>query len=799
MRTRYYILIFSFSILSLSSCVNFEKQLTDPKYKGESVLYKQKIKGNKYTSKYELDELVKQTPNRKFIFPFLMPYVKAYLIGEKHFDEEKIMHKYSWKLEKIDQKIAKNEGDSSKVQRLEKRKAKVRLKQQTVLKEGNWLMRAVGEPPALYDTTLAKRDLDQLNLYIQSKGFFNGSVTKDSSYLKRKIKITYNINEGRPHLINKVAYHSGDETITNLLTLKKKNRHIHEGNNFEVSKISLERERIYRLMKNNGYFDFQRQYIYFEVDSSISPYKVDIDVYIDDSKSITYEQYLVKEVYVHLDIKKSNTLDTLDYKGIKYIYGEDQFSKKILNGSIKIRPNSLYSISETQTTQQQLGNIDIFKFVNINYQKTDSNQLVAYIHLSSFKKYQITTEGGANLNVNQGQGLPGPFVNVSFKNRKVFNGFEIFDLSGRYSLESQVNLTNQDQVFRSTEWGINASFTFPKLLIPGKFKYNMNNFYPKTRLQIGYTDIARVEYQRTNLKFVGSYELQNRKNQRLIISPIDLSLVNTTNKTVAFQSYLDNLRANGNNLFASFNPSIIETFSVSYIFNNNDLTKNRKAYFMKVLGESGGQTFNFFQNTLGGADKNTVLDLPYFQFYKLETDLRYYLPVSKTTNLALRVNTGVAKPYGFSDVLPYEKFFFTGGLNSNRAWNPRRLGPGRFVARDDNGEVTYRFEQQGEIIFESNIEYRGKIAGFLHGAAFVDIGNVWTIDEDEARPGAQFEAKNFFKEVAVGAGIGLRFDFSFLIFRFDIGEKIWDPARQSVVPFKDKFARVYNIGIGYPF
>lgn len=728
-----------------------------------------------------------------------MPYVKAYLIGEKRFDEQKTNQKFNSKIEKIDRKIAKNEGDTTKIQRLEKHRSKVRLKQQTVLKEGNWLMRSVGEPPALYDTTLAKRDLSQLQLYIQSKGYFHSSVTADTTSRNKKIKLTYNITEGIPHIINRVTYHANDTKINSLLKEKRKNRITREGNNYDVSKISQERERLFRLMKNNGYFDFQRQYIYFEVDSSITPYKVDIDAYIEDAEDATYLQYTIKEVDVYIDINKSDKNDTLEYKGIKYIYGDDQFSKKILNGSIKVRPNNLYSISETQTTQQQLGNIDIFKFVNISYQKTDSNQLIAYIHVSSFKKYQITTEGGVNLNVNQGQGLPGPFVNVSFKDRKVFNGFEILDLSARYSLESQVNLTDQDQVFRSREWGVNASLSFPKLLFPGKFKYNMDNFFPKTRIQVGYTDIGRVEYQRTNLKFVGSYELQNRKNQRIIISPVDLSIVNTTNKTERFQNYLETLKSNGNNLIASFNPSIIETFSVSYIFNNNDLTKNKQSYFMKVVAESGGQTFNFFQNTLGGANKNTVFDLPYYQFYKLNTDLRYYIPITKSTNLALRVNTGIARPYGFSDVLPYEKFFFTGGLNSNRAWNPRRLGPGNFIARDDNGEITYRFEQQGEIIFESNVEYRGKIAGFLHGAAFVDMGNVWTIKEDEARPGSQFEVENFFKELAIGAGIGLRFDFSFLIFRFDIGEKIWDPGRQLVVPFKDKYARVYNIGIGYPF
>lgn len=780
--------------------MNYKRQLKDEKYDGKNVLYSQKIKGGKQLSKYDLEELYKQRPNRKLLWAF-QPYVRAYFLGTKKYNPTKIKSKYEKKISKIERKISRPKNDSSKVVRYNRKKARLQLKQKTAIEEGNWLMRTVGEPPSLFDSLSANETQKQLELYLQSKGYFHGTVTKkinQRALKRRKVKIEYQITTEKPHLLRNVQYISEDPIIQRIIN-NKKGRVLKPGQPYEVTKISTERERLFVLMKNSGYFDFQRQFIRFKIDTLHYPFTADIKIIIEQPDEGKHQQYKINEVIFFIDANAPGIKDTIEYNNIRYVHSPEKFSKKILNGDIKIRPGDSYSISNTQTTQQKLGNIDIFKFVNITYQKTDSNQLIAYIHTSSFEKYQFTQEFGVNINVNQGHGLPGPFIKASLKDRKVFNAFEILDINGRYSLESQLNLTNQDQVFRSTEWGINTSLTFPKLLFPGKFKYNLNNLYPKTRLQIGFTDVGRVEYERTSIKFAGGYELQNRKNQRITITPMDLNVINTRNKSEAFQTYLDDLRSNGNNLFQSFSPSIVSSFIITYIFNNNDLTKNKKAHYFKVLGESGGQTLRLIQSAFGNSADGIILTLPYYQFFKLNSEYRFYLPTTKASTLAFRINSGISKPYGVSSALPYEKFFFIGGLNSNRAWSPRRLGPGTYLPRDENGDIDYRFEQQGEIIIESNLEYRGKIGGFVHGAAFIDVGNVWTINQDDARPGSRFDATQIWKQLAVGMGVGLRFDFSFLIFRFDVGEKIWDPGRQELVPFKDKFARVYNIGIGYPF
>lgn len=718
-----------------------------------------------------------------------------YLIGEKHYDEYKIKEKYSWKIEKYDQKI-KTEEKPNKVKKLQEKKAKLIVKEQLVLKEGNWLMRSMGDAPAIYDSTLANQDHNQLKLFYFSNGHFQSEVKTDSTIKRRKIKLTYNITENSPHIFNKHQFESSDPSILKLLKKHVKSSYIKKGAKYSENKISNERERIFKLLKDHGYYDFQRQQISFEVDSALGNKKVNVYTYIESQLGEPNQSFTIGKVYFLLDVNNSNDTDSILHENIQYIIPKgEKTTFKILSSNIKIIPGDKYSISKTQQTQQKLGNIDIFKFVNITFQKSDSTTLNAFIHANSMKKYQITTEAGANLNISQGQGLPGPFVNVSFKDRKVFNGFEILDISARYSIDAQVNLTDQQKLFKSSEWGINSSLWFPKLLFPGKFKYQFNNLYPKTRLQLGYTNAERVEYHRETINLSGNYELQNRKNQRIIFTPIDINIINTTNQSDVFQYTLDTL---SNNLKASLIPSIIETMSLSYTFNNNDLTKNKKSYYIHLFAESGGQTFKFLHNSSNVGQEDLVFGLPYYQFYKLNSELRYYKPITKYSNLVFRVNTGIAKPYGLSEVLPYEKFFFSGGLNSNRAWSTRRLGPGTFLNYTGDGD-DYKFEQQGEIIIESNLEYRGKIGGFLHGAAFIDVGNVWLVNKDEDRPGAELNSHHIWKQFAVGTGLGLRFDFSFLIFRFDVGEKLWDPGRQQFISFTDQYAREYNIGIGYPF
>ena len=223
--------------------------------------------------------------------------------------------------------------------------------------------------------------------------------------------------------------------------------------------------------------------------------------------------------------------------------------------------------------------------------------------------------------------------------------------------------------------------------------------------------------------------------------------------------------------------------------------------------EPGGTFTNLWMRDLFKRDS-----LEIYAYVKLDTDYRKIFGSTKNKSWAFRVRSGVAIPYGENGLLPYEKYFFSGGSISNRAWKPRRLGPGSYDHIEE-GQVSYKFEQQGEIIIESSIEFRQRLIGFLHWAAFIDAGNIWTIKEDNARKGAQFKLNEFYKEIAVGAGLGLRFDFSFFVMRFDVAAKIIDPARPlgsrfflssgfNNEPFHDpKLTEpvVYTLSIGYPF
>jgi len=226
-----------------------------------------------------------------------------------------------------------------------------------------------------------------------------------------------------------------------------------------------------------------------------------------------------------------------------------------------------------------------------------------------------------------------------------------------------------------------------------------------------------------------------------------------------------------------------------------------------MLVEPGGTFTNLWMRDLFARDS-----LEIYAYVKLDTDYRKIFGASRNKAWAFRVRSGIAIPYGENGILPYEKYFFSGGSISNRAWKPRRLGPGSYNHIEE-GQVSYQFEQQGEIILESSLEFRQKLIGFLHWAAFIDAGNIWTLKEDKSRPGSQFKINRFYQEIAVGAGLGLRFDFSFFVMRFDVAGKVIDPASPlgsrfilssgfNDAPFDDpKLTEpvIYTLSIGYPF
>ena len=812
---RYYTFIFALTILFLGSCVNLKKEMANYGDNEKSFVVRQKIKGNKAVSTYDLKLHIKQQENAYVVIKSINPQIHAYYIGKrekylslKPFNKTKIEKGIVKLNEKYKQDLAKDEDKLKKLSKIEEKYNKKLKKRNNKLKEGTWFSNTIGEAPYFLDTTDVEYSRKQLELYLNTKGFFDATVQTVISTKKKRSVITYILEENQPHLISEVAIEIEDQKLRNfLITDFTENSLLITGNNFDVDKITAERDRITRKMKNSGYFEFERQNIYFNVDTTIGNHNVSINLIVSNPEGKQgHTIYHVKNVIYSEDVLNATNPDSTSFKNINYIHSNNRkISPKILNRNIKIRPNSYYNFEQAQLTQQLLSNLNSFKFVNINYQKLDSNNLVAYINTSNMKKYGLTAAGGVNVNINQGQSLPGPFVSMSWMSRRFFKGYELFEISGKYSFESQPNITDASQNYKTREAGINASLTFPKLLFP----FGVNDLFwrtiPKTRVSIGYNDIERVEYDRSSLNGSISYSGFWSKNSRWNFSIIDLNIVNTRRISDDFRAYLESLAAQGNNLGESFKPAIISNINFSYVFDNNDVTKNKKAEFHYFNVEIGGPLYSLVRNLNhkygDQTANNEVLGLPFYEYFRVNYDLRKYYPVTKISSLNFRLNTGLAIPYGSQDnpTLPYEKFYFAGGLNSIRAWEPRRLGPGSYADYDENGNISYQFEQPGEILIEGNIEYRTKVIGFIHAAGFLDFGNVWMTKTDNAKEGADFKKSSIPKEIAVGVGLGLRFDFSFLIFRWDVGAKMWDPARQGTVPWNDPNKIVHNIGIGYPF
>lgn len=780
--------------------------------KDEKLLFKQKIKGNEKVSTDDLEELYIQQANKRIFFMPISPYVAFYQIGEEHYDKEAIIAERDSINNFYDNRIVQEraQGNTKKVKKLEKKKVKKMAKYNKNIEEGNLLMRW-GEKLSVYDSINIAETKAQIQSYLESKGYFNAEVSiqeKIKGIENKQVVVTYQIEEQEAHVIDTSYYRTGSDTIIyNLLIEHIDESLIEERDNYDQEVLVKERERIESLLKDNGYYAFSRQFIEFNVLYNPDTTTLTIETIINQPASGgEHKQYELNEVNfttdvnIQLSVKREKEI----FNTVNYFYYKPQFKKKILDQRVFLRPGELYSQTNTFNTQRQLANLDMFKFINIKYD-TAGGEFIANIFTSPLKKYQISNELGVNVT----QGYPGPYYNVSLKNRNPFGGLEILELSGRVGIEGVAPLTDQTEIYGATEYGGNLSLTFPHFLLPlgtaVKSKFGVLN--PKTKIAVGYNFTRRQEYVRSNLNSSFGYSWFNKRNWQYNYTVADVSVINSNINLDGFREFLEQLGQNGSQLQRSFEPSFVTSsyLSISKNFNNYGNTKERASYLAFFL-ETGGNLLHFD----GIAEQLDTTRYNYFQFVKASADFRHYLPSGKNSTLAFRLNIGVANPYGeFSQsALPYEKYFFAGGSNSIRAWTPRRLGPGGFNHLDSTGNFNYDYEEPGELILEASIESRRKLFQYVDGAVFLDAGNVWLMEESDAKPNGHFEFDRFYKEIALGAGIGLRIDFSFLILRFDAGFKLYDPAQPegnrwvidkiNLRP-RDVYGPTLNIGIGYPF
>ena len=806
-------------LMLFSGCVG-TRYLKDDEY----LLYDQEIKGANKISSDDLGEFYRQQPNKRFpVIPFA-PYVWLYQVGLKHYDKDELKEEKVALAQKYDKKIAAAQGKKNRVKKLSEKKDKKISKIDRSLEEGNLLMRW-GEPLAIYDSSLANTTRDQMLSYLNTKGFFNGTVSHDIKLNGKRVTSIYTVVENQPYNIDTITYSTDDSTIARLIKTSEEESNIEKGQVYDQEKLGAERDRIDNLLKNNGYFDFSRQYVTYKVDSTVGDHAVSINLIVNEPADRNYhKQYRLDSVVFTTDADLrglGGKRQTSTFNNITYRYYRYEYYKKILDRRIFIYPDSLYSRDETLQTQRQLSNLDIFKFININYD-TAGGHFVARVYASPLKKYQTANEVGLTVS----QGYPGPFANSSLKIRNIFGGLEILELSGQAGIEGVPSATSvQTKGYRSIDISGNLGLTFPQFIfpLPDRLKSRYGSLNPKTVVQTGYNYINRPEYIRTNFKSSLSYSWQKEQRSMFNFTPIDINFINSNIKSDEFRAILQAQAAAGIPIIRSFDPSVVTSINFSSIFNFNGYGNYgtpdegvHSSSYLKLYGESGGTIFNIINPSFL---ENIGKGLQYFKYIKFNPDFRQYLPLSKSSTLAYRFNVGIAIPYGggsAGNVLPYEKYFFAGGSNSIRAWKPRRLGPGALApTKKDSTDSYYIYdlEQPGEILLESSVEFRRNLFSFINGAFFIDAGNVWRI-VDTGNKDAIFKLNKFYTQIAVGSGLGLRFDFSFLILRFDYGVKIYDPARDPYDPETHKGGRwigqqfsvgqeinhgVLNIGIGYPF
>lgn len=813
---------FTLSLLSVlfSGCLG--TRYLEP---GEKLLYKQKAVTPKGFKQEGLNDLYIQKTNRRFLGLPINSLVWMYYTGEKKYDPDKFKAKKEKVETRFNRKIANTKSESKKSSFQYRKQNKIDVLNGKI-ENGNMFMQW-GEEATVYDSASVALSAEKLTDYLFTRGHFEAATTIEKNEKNKKVTINYHVTPNAPYFYDSLSHSIEDENIKKIYVDNLGSSLIKKGDQFNQNTLNQERERIDNLLKDNGYYAFGRDYVEFDIDTTYGGFhQIALRLNIlNPARLSAHKQFRIDSIIFITDA--NTTLKTgrskrqvVPYRDITYQYYRNEYSKRILSQRIFFHKDSLYSLSGTINTQRQLANLGMFKFVNVNYD-TSGGKFIANLYSSALNRYSWSNEAGLTVT----QGFPGPYYNMSFLKRNLFGGIEIFELNGRVGFEGVASATNDD-LYTSTEAGLNATITFPQFLIPltKDAQYRMGKLNPKTKILAGFTYSQRPEYERETTTFSYTYSWEKKRTTQYSFTLANLNIIQSK-LDEDFRALLDDLSATqGNNIRLSFNPSFVSSMIFSLTWNPDNYgntTSNSK--FLRVQAESGGTLLNFYTPTIVERE-----NLQLFKYLRLNVDYRKSRIIDRNTILAYRINTGVGWSYTKEKVLPYEKYFFVGGSNSVRAWRPRRLGVGSAppllsdnITKD--GLFDYSFEKPGEILLEGSIELRKKLFGFVNGGIFVDWGNVWSFNENQLASGSddpnlpewkgstKFQFDNFYNELAVGTGFGLRFDFSFLVLRFDVGIKVHDPAREEgdrfvldnlkfFKPFGvDKEPVIYNIGIGYPF
>lgn len=694
----------------------------------------------------------------------------------------------------------------------------------------------VGEPPRILDSAVVELSAVQIERFLQTKGYFNAKVSPQVTFKKKKARIEFQAELGDPYLIQDIDRTVDDPAVEVIyLSQVVPKSTIKSGKRYDAADLYAERESMYAKMREEGYYDYLRQYMRVGIDTLGQGNQTDLKIQVaNPSDSSKHQIYTIDSVYLTVEaadpsLKKSTSSRYSEQAKIYYIDETGKFNLRPLARYAFLRSGQRFNIKNEELSYDRHYEMNGFRSVKINYEKKDSAKLDVHYALVPRAAMSNQIEGEFTFS----SGMSGFNVGNTFSHRNVFGGSETIEVRARYGVlfDSRLPGSLSDKIFNN-DFQIGVNVSFPRLLTPFPVRSVGRYGLPRTTfsssLQLFFQDQTYANrYWINSLNYLW-YEAPNKMHSLtpVVIEYRDGRLNNEFRQSLIDRGYALYVRSNDRQYFG---------LGAQYAFTYNApklTTKDNFSYFRGAVDMSGnmlGLLSNVLQFKENDNGEKLLFGVPYLQYVKGEVDYRWYRFLGGNRQLVFRLNSGVAVPYGNNkELLIFEKSFFAGGMNGIRAWQARTLGPGGYNRETTEQDIRLNLrnlDQLGEIKIEANAEYRFRMlnnffGAKLNGATFLDAGNIWRMRKNEINLDGEFDGSKFLSQIALGTGFGLRVDLDYFIIRFDAGLKLKDPqfrgSDQWVIrhlfnakDFKRTFYEThwpdrynfiqYNFGVGMPF
>lgn len=690
------------------------------------------------------------------------------------------------------------------------------LQGQDSTKRWSRFVRRIGEAPRIYDSGLTERSRMSIEAALKNKGYMHARVIADTLRKGRKVKVTYRMSPGLRYYVRHAAYEFDNDEVAVLVRADSANSPIYKGMPLDANALAEERTRIVNLLRDKGYYNFHKEFITFTADTAMADYGVDLTVRVrrpaGTDATRAYRTYRLRDVNIYEDVNAGEQTDTTQYADLRMIYNHKiKIFRRVYSAHNAIRPDSLYKATDLRNTYSAINSLQAVNYSTIRYREAedDSAKLDCDITVKLNKPHHISAEiEGTNTS-----GDLGAAVVLTYANRNLLRGAESLSLKVRGAYEAISGLegyAGQDYV----EWSAEMGLRFPSLLVPFVGRERKQALKGTSEVSVMYDSQNRPEFHRRVLTAAWAYRWNptfapgwQHRIDLLSLNYVFMPWISDTFR----QEYLESddplyavLRYTYENLFImktgySFTYNSLKTASAMGLYHTN-------GYQVRFNLETAGNVLYGLSSLLKGERTSegqySLFGIAYSQYVKLDLDYAKSFVIDDRNSLAVHAALGIGIPYGNSTILPYEKRYFAGGANSVRGWGVRELGPGSYVGSD--GRIDY-INQTGNVKLDLSVEYRSHLFWKIHGAAFVDAGNIWNTRNYADQEGGQFKLNRFYKQIAVAYGLGVRLNLDYFIIRLDGGMKAINPAvesgRDHYPIFHPKMSRDFTLhfAVGLPF